>query len=253
MEESEESQQEILLDETRDVITGILNGQEGEPSGLTTPDKVSPIVEYGGHCIYKSTLVSQLNGNPFLSKDRLTRVRNSIYFNNSDDYLNAASSSTSCLLGIGSDCGVFFMQERVSSGRGATKKRKAKKTPNGRPSSILQGVDEGTWWLGRVQKMRRRVGPRWGPVKEPIDLLNLKVNDPKNRSADAVFEVYLNWFTKGSNKLKYKYDHSDSVWIDVEAVISTVTLQFNCDTKVYSLDKDDATTFDEFCAKKSTH
>lgn len=180
----------------------------------------------------------------------MTRVRNLIYFNNSDNYLNAASSSTSCFLEIESDCGVFFLQEKSSSGRGATKKTKAKKGPNGRPLSILQGVDEGTWWLGRVQKMRRRVGPRWSPVQQPIDLMNLKVSVGKNRTVDAVFEVYLNWFTKSNNKLKYKYDHSDSVWIDVESVISTL-IQFNSYTKVYSLDKDDATTFDEFCARKT--
>jgi hypothetical protein len=54
--------------------------------------------------------VSELNGNPYLSKDRLTRFRNSIYFNNAEDYLSAASSSSTMLLGLGSDCGVFFLQ-----------------------------------------------------------------------------------------------------------------------------------------------
>jgi hypothetical protein len=33
--------------------------------------KISPVVEFNGHHIYKATLVSQLNANPFLSKDRL--------------------------------------------------------------------------------------------------------------------------------------------------------------------------------------
>ena len=107
------------------------------------------------------------------------------------------------------------MQEKLTSGRGATKKSKAKWVTR-RPACILQGVDEGIWWLGRVKKMKRHVGPRWGRMKEPIDLMNLKVNVGKNRTINAVFEVYLNWFTKGANKLKFKYDHSDSVWIDVE-------------------------------------
>lgn len=32
--------------------------------------------------------ITQLNGNPFFSKDKLTRLRNSLYFNNDDDYLS---------------------------------------------------------------------------------------------------------------------------------------------------------------------
>jgi hypothetical protein len=61
-----------------------------------------------GKSVYKSTLVNELNGNPFLSKDKLTRIRNSIYFNNADDYLSVASSTSTCLLGLGSHCGVHF-------------------------------------------------------------------------------------------------------------------------------------------------
>jgi hypothetical protein len=45
-----------------------------------------------------------------LSKDRLTRVKNSIYFNNSEDYLRAANCANTQLLGLGSDCAVFFVQ-----------------------------------------------------------------------------------------------------------------------------------------------
>ncbi|KAL3696539.1 hypothetical protein R1sor_010615 [Riccia sorocarpa] len=43
--------------------------------------KFDPIVVFNGHSIYKATLVSQLVGNPTLSKDRLTRIKQSIYFN----------------------------------------------------------------------------------------------------------------------------------------------------------------------------
>ena len=38
-------------------------------------------------------------------------VKNFIYFNNSDDYLSARTSHNTCLLGIGSDCGIFFVAE----------------------------------------------------------------------------------------------------------------------------------------------
>ncbi|KAL3692992.1 hypothetical protein R1sor_006643 [Riccia sorocarpa] len=43
--------------------------------------KFDPMVSYDGHSMYKATLVSQLVGNPTLSKDRLTRIKQSIYFN----------------------------------------------------------------------------------------------------------------------------------------------------------------------------
>jgi hypothetical protein len=75
-----------------------------DPADLV--EKFEPTVEYSGKVIFKSTLVSELNGNPFLSKDRLTRIRNSVYFNNAEDYRNVANSSSSYLLGLGSDCGI---------------------------------------------------------------------------------------------------------------------------------------------------
>jgi hypothetical protein len=67
------------------------------------------LVEYQKNKIYKFMLVNQLNANPFLSKDRLTCVRKLIYINNLDAYLIVASSSSTCLLSLGSDCGVYFV------------------------------------------------------------------------------------------------------------------------------------------------
>lgn len=82
----------VLQAETEDVVTELLNLEEPQVSFALPADKVIRFVEYKGHNIYKSALVSQLNANHFLSKDRLTRVKNSIYFNNSDDYISASSS-----------------------------------------------------------------------------------------------------------------------------------------------------------------
>ena len=64
----------VVEDEVRDAIANMLNCHEQQILATPAPTKVSPTVAYKGHLIYKSTLVSQLNGNPFLSKDRLTRV-----------------------------------------------------------------------------------------------------------------------------------------------------------------------------------
>jgi len=88
------------------VFVELVNKKELEISSTSTSSKVVPIVSFHGYSIYKSTLVDQLNGNLYLSKDRITWMKNSIYFNNSDDYLVASSFTTSMLLGLGFDIGV---------------------------------------------------------------------------------------------------------------------------------------------------
>jgi hypothetical protein len=96
--------------EARDVIQSMLDSHEAQVILECRADKIVPFVVYEGNQIYKSTLVSQLNGNPFLTKDHLTRVRNSIYFNNSDDYISAANASNTCFLGLGCHCAVYMVQ-----------------------------------------------------------------------------------------------------------------------------------------------
>lgn len=56
----------VVESETRDVITEMLNNHEEYVCEVPTLAKVEPFVEFGGHQIFKSTLVGQLNGNPFL-------------------------------------------------------------------------------------------------------------------------------------------------------------------------------------------
>ena len=61
--------------EWRHKLDGILDSVD-ENVNITT----KPVVELNGKDMYKSCLVSQLNRNPTLSKDRLTKVRNGVYF-----------------------------------------------------------------------------------------------------------------------------------------------------------------------------
>ncbi|KAL3678512.1 hypothetical protein R1sor_021468 [Riccia sorocarpa] len=75
--------------------------------------KFDPLVIYDGHSIYKATLVSQLVGNPTLSKDRLTRIKQSIYFNGVK-HRPRADGVPVCILDIGSDCAVLFDTENRS-------------------------------------------------------------------------------------------------------------------------------------------
>jgi hypothetical protein len=133
--------------ERRDAIADMLNDHEPLPStegqGSNNKNPISRVVEYVGKFIFKSTLVSELNGNPFLSKDRLTHIRNFIYFNNAEYYLSAASSQNSCLMGLGSDCGVFFVTRSdvgtSSAVNVARKKNRGGSVQKGSPTNISGG------------------------------------------------------------------------------------------------------------------
>jgi hypothetical protein len=98
--------------------------------------KYSPTVSMSGKTIFKSTLMNELNGNPFLSKDRLTRIRNFVYFNNAKDYMTVVSSSSICLIGLGSDCGVFFADIAARDVGSATRiaRKRTKSSRNGAPT-----------------------------------------------------------------------------------------------------------------------
>jgi hypothetical protein len=187
-----------MLDEHEVVIDDPYEGQ-----------KSVPIV------IFKSTLVSQFNGNPFLSKDKLTRVRNSIYFNNANEYLSVANLETTYLLGLGSDCGVYMIQKSTTMvSRAACRPRRSKVTSN-TASNIYAGIDQGTWWIGRVQKMRRKLGNKWNSIRQPIGLMNRTVTQKSATSPTIEVRVY--WFSGIVSQLKFKYDHIDCKWMTLIA------------------------------------
>jgi len=101
--------------------------------------KVLPVVEYLGKAIYKSTLVADLNGNPFLLKDRLIWMKNPVYFNNVEEYLSAANSTTIAFLRLGSDFGVLCMQSptlEIISVVKAVRKRNCGCVQVGRPTTV---------------------------------------------------------------------------------------------------------------------
>jgi hypothetical protein len=117
--------------EARDIIFDMRSGVQCPYDGARIETSAPtvlycPTVSMLDKIVYKSTLVNELNGNPFLSKDRLTHICNSVYFNNSENYLSTATSNSTCLLGLGSDCGVFFVKSQshvVGSARKAAKSR----------------------------------------------------------------------------------------------------------------------------------
>ncbi|KAL2635477.1 hypothetical protein R1flu_006956 [Riccia fluitans] len=72
-----------------------------------TNRKVDPMVSYEGHEMYKASLVSLLLGNPTLSKDRLTRIKKSVYFNGVKPKPRI-DGVPMCIMDVGSDCAVLF-------------------------------------------------------------------------------------------------------------------------------------------------
>ena len=61
--------------------------------------------------------------------------------------------------------------------------------------------------------------------------------------------ILLQWFISAPGRFKFKYKHTDCFWIDVEAIISTVTLSRDPLTKVYEIDHVDGMALDDFVAK----
>ena len=93
---------------------------------------------------------------------------------------------------------------------------------NGTATCVLNGVDERTWWVGRVQKIRRKMGTQWDSSHQPIDLQNREVNSGKNSIPS--FMMFMQWFRKVPEQFKFKYDHANCKWIDVDTMISTITI-----------------------------
>ena len=133
--------------ETCDAISEMLSMEEPQVSTTLPSEKVIPYVEFRGHKIFKSTLVFQLNSNPFLFNDRLIRVKNSIYFNNSDDYISASSSMDTMLLGLGMDYGIYFMQSSTTttlpSVNAVVQRKRGRPSKKLQPACVLNEVERG--------------------------------------------------------------------------------------------------------------
>ena len=100
--------------------------------------------------------------------------------------------------------------------------------------------------------MRRKVGTRWGICRQPIDLQNRDVNKVKKAGTNrSGFMVYLNYFRQVPGFYKFTYDHSDSIWVNVDTIICTVTMSFNAETEVFELDHVDADSLNEFVDKSN--
>ena len=100
--------------------------------------------------------------------------------------------------------------------------------------------------------MRQNVGTRWKSCKHPIDRLNRKVNKDKQTSiAQTNFMIYINYFRKVLEHFKFKYNHSDSIFVDVDSIICTVTMSFDVERDVFEFDPVDENSLNEFVEKST--
>lgn len=105
----------ILEEKTRQVVIEMVDSMKLQVMSQASSSNILPIITYEERTIYKSTLVSQLNENHFISKPRLTRVCNSIYFNNAHDYITTFCSTSLMMFGLGLDYGFFKIKYKNDS------------------------------------------------------------------------------------------------------------------------------------------
>ena len=208
-----------LESELRHVLVDVLDEHEG---CQVVSNSVLPYVEFEGAKIYKSTLVSQLNGNLTLSKDRLTRIKSGIIYTE-EKVKTLANRDT--LLKLGCACSVvFFNTPEVQT----VKKR-------GRPRL---SAPTKMWFLGRVYRMRRKIINRWVEYRNPVDLLDR----PNN------VEVGLYWYQK-SAELKWSYDLTNHTMVELDTVIVLANLRYDAKANTYKLHPSDEKVFNDFITK----
>ena len=97
-------------------------------------------------------------------------------------------------------------------------------------------------------------GNKWGPCRHAIDLQNKSAQVGKKGITLHTYMVMLAWFKKAHGQLKFKYDHSNWKWTVLDSIFSMVTMSFNSNTNLYSLDLVDVAFLNEFVAKsESSH
>jgi len=96
--------------------------------------------------------------------------------------------------------------------------------------------------------MQRRVGKTWGLYRNHVDLM-VHTSVSKKESFSPSIQIMLNWFKSLSEKNKYKYDVTDTEWIDIESVICIIALSLKTNSNVYTLQETDRQVLDEFVSK----
>ncbi|KAL2643717.1 hypothetical protein R1flu_011304 [Riccia fluitans] len=236
VEGDETNDMEVYRHEARHVMSETMSTLLMEHA--PTNRKVDPMVSYEGHEMYKASLVSLLVGNPTLSKDRLTRIKQSVYFNGVKPKPRVDGVQV-CIMDVGLDCAVLFdgLHNLFNiSSRGLRTRQKGRR--DGQTNQV---------WFGRVQKIRMKYNGKWGKSRSEIDLLDRPV---AQGSEGCCCQVLFNWYSPiPGSRVKFTYDNTDLQWIDLESVIIIVSLKMERSVCVlWILDSNDRGRIDEFVA-----
>jgi hypothetical protein len=67
-----------------------------------------------------------------------------MYFNNSNDYLIATLFINTCLLGLGINCGVYFVQESINN-QASLRRKGLKNSQACKPTPVCNATNNGVW------------------------------------------------------------------------------------------------------------
>ncbi|KAL2631975.1 hypothetical protein R1flu_016661 [Riccia fluitans] len=149
----------------------------------STKKKVDPMVSYEGHQMYKAFLVNLLVGNPTLSKDYLTHIEQSVYFNEVKPKSRVVGILV-CIMDVGSDITVLFDgPDNLFSSRSRGLRIGQKRRRDGQTNQV---------WFGRVQKIRMKYNEKWGKSRREIDLLDRPMTQA---SEECCCQVLFNWYS----------------------------------------------------------
>ena len=73
-----------------------------------------------------------------------------------------------------------------------------------------------------------------------VDLLARTEESGRRSPNNPHIEVMLQYYNKHLCRNKFKYDHTDNKWIDIDCIISTVTMSYKITNEVYTLDRNDS-------------
>jgi len=103
--------------------------------------------------------------------------------------------------------------------------------------------------VGRVQATQWHNGKQFGVLGHVIDLLAGTEESRMRIPDNPHIEVMLYYYRKYPGLTKFKYDHTDSKWIEVDCVISAITMSYNSINEVYTLDRNDSKQLSKFVTK----
>jgi hypothetical protein len=89
-----------------------------------------------------------------------------------------------------------------------------------------------------------------GDFQATSDLMNRPNAAARKASGGAILKVMLNWFSKPTTSRRFKYNSIDTTWVDVDSIISTVSLSYEEASDVYWLDVDDYKNMCDFVKDK---